>query len=126
RVMTRSPLFIGNTPLPLPLAAGALASLRIVGAHARLRRQLAFNTAYVKATLRQAGMPINDGPGPIVPLTTQNPMNAEKLRRALFRAGIHPPYINYRGGPADGYFRFSISSEHTAEQLDALVKVLVT
>ena len=125
RIVARSHLFAGNTPLPPLLAAGALASLKIVRANPRLRRHLAFNTAYVKAALREAGLAVNDGPGPIVPLTARDDTGAEKLRRALLRAGIHPPYINYRGGPADGYFRFVISSEHTAEQLDALVRVLV-
>jgi hypothetical protein len=46
------------------------------------------------------------------------------LQRALFAAGIFPPFIKYPGGPPNGYFRFVISSEHTRPQLDALLKVL--
>jgi hypothetical protein len=42
----------------------------------------------------------------------------------LLARDIHPPFIRYPGGPAPGYFRFAISSEHTAAQLDALVAVL--
>jgi len=124
RIIERSRLFVGNTPLPPPLVAGTLAALALLGAEPGFRRRLAFNTAYVKAALRRAGRPVNDGPGPIVPLLPQDGAAVEKLRRALLRAGIHPPYINYRGGPADGYFRFVLSSEHTAAQLDALVGVL--
>jgi 7-keto-8-aminopelargonate synthetase-like enzyme len=121
KIIARSRLFVGNTPLPPPLAAAALASLEILRSDPRLRRQLLFNTGYVKAALREAGLPINDGPGPIIPFAPRNARETAWLRRSLLAAGIHPPFINYLGGPTDGYFRFAISSEHTPEQLDALV-----
>jgi 7-keto-8-aminopelargonate synthetase-like enzyme len=124
KVVERSRLFAGNTPLPLPLAAAALASLDLLRHDSRLRRRLVFNTSYVKAALREAGIPVNDGPGPIIPFAPRNHSAAVRLKRKLLAAGIHPPFINYLGGPRDGYFRFVISSEHTPEQLDTLVSVL--
>lgn len=124
KIVARSRLFIGNTPLPLPLAAAALASLEVLRSDPRLRRRLVFNTSYVKAALRETGLAASDGPGPIVPFIPQNDREAAQLKRKLLAAGIHPPFINYPGGPRDGYFRFAISSEHTPEQLDALVRVL--
>jgi hypothetical protein len=39
-------------------------------------------------------------------------------------AGIYPTLIRYRNGPADAFFRFAISSEHTQGQLLALRDVL--
>lgn len=51
---------------------------------------------------------------------------AEALKKALLKAGIYPSYIRYPGGPADGYFRFALSSEHTAVQLQKLVETLLT
>jgi 7-keto-8-aminopelargonate synthetase-like enzyme len=124
KIVARSRLFVGNTPLPLPLAAAALASLGIVRRDPRLRRRLVFNTSYVKAALREAGVSVNDGPGPIIPFNPRNDREAARLAKKLSAAGIHPPFINYLGGPRDGYFRFAISSEHTPDQLDALVRVL--
>ena len=124
KIVARSRLFVGNTPLPLPIAAAALASLEVLRRDLRLRRRLVFNTSYVKAALREAGLPINDGPGPIIPFIPRNDREAARLKKKLLTAGIHPPLINYLGGPADGYFRFAISSEHTPEQLDGLVAVL--
>jgi hypothetical protein len=47
------------------------------------------------------------------------------LHQALLAAGIYPPFIKYPGGPASGYFRFVISSEHGRRQLDDLTKVLI-
>jgi hypothetical protein len=47
------------------------------------------------------------------------------LSRALLAAGVYPPFIKYPGGPASGYFRFVISSEHSRSQLDAVLSVLL-
>ena len=124
KIIKRSRLFVGNTPLPLPLAAGGLAALQLVGANPKLRRRLHFNSSYVKAALREAGFPINDGPGPIIPIHPRHSQKVALLKGRLLSAGIHPPYINYLGGPRDGYFRFVISSEHTAADLDTLVGAL--
>lgn len=124
KIIKRSRLFVGNTPLPLPLAAGGLAALQLVGANPTLRRRLHFNSSHVKAALREGGFPINDGPGPIIPIHPQDSQQVARLTRKLLNAGIHPPYINYLGGPGDGYFRLVISSEHLAADLDALVVAL--
>jgi 7-keto-8-aminopelargonate synthetase-like enzyme len=124
KIIARSRLFVGNTPLPLPLVSGALAALEILRADRTLRRRLVFNTNYVKAALREAGFSINGGPGPIVPIVPANARAAARQRTDLLKAGIYPPLINYLGGPSDAYFRFVISSEHTAGQLDSLVAAL--
>jgi 7-keto-8-aminopelargonate synthetase-like enzyme len=124
RIMDRSRMFVGGTPLPLPLANAALEGVRILKANPNLRRSLLENAAYVKAGLREASLPLTETPGPIVPVFPQRPSESARLQRALFAAGIYPPFIKYPGGPPNGYFRFVISSEHTRPQLDALLKVL--
>jgi len=124
KIIARSRLFVGNTPLPLPLVCGALAALEILRANPQLRRRLAVNTNYVKAALQEAGLPMNGGPGPIIPIIPSDARAATRIKSELLKAGIHPPLINYLGGPSDAYFRFVFSSEHTTEQLDALVAVL--
>ena len=124
KILARSRLFIGNTPLPLPLAAAAQASLRLVKKDPGFRRRLAFNTSYVKAALAEAGLQVSGGPGPMIPLLPESPVEVRRLERALLEADILPPLLRYLSGPAHGYFRFVISSEHNAAQLDALVGVL--
>jgi 7-keto-8-aminopelargonate synthetase-like enzyme len=124
RIISRSRLFVGNTPLPLPLTAAALIAVDLVRAGAELRRRLVSNTDYVKTALRQAGLVIHDGPGPIIALIPRHHRTAATLRKRLLAAGIYPPWINYLGGPGNSYFRFVISSEHTPEQLQTLIGVL--
>ena len=119
-----SRMFVGSTPLPLPLAFAARQSLKILRQDKSLRRRLEANGGFVKSALRQAGFSLPESPGPIVPLHFDDAKQVARLKRALLAAGILPPLINYHGGPAHGYFRFIISSEHTQPQLRALVRTL--
>jgi len=124
RMLARSPMFVGSTPLPLPLAEAARTSIKLMRSTPALRRRLESNTCYLKAALRCAGIEIPDHPGPIIALPPMSVDAGGRLRRALLRAAIYPTFIRYPGGPTGGYFRFVISSEHTRGQLDALIKVL--
>jgi 7-keto-8-aminopelargonate synthetase-like enzyme len=124
-ILDRSGMFVGSTPLPLPLAHAALAGVRILKADGTLRTRLFRNAAIVKAALREAGVPVPEAPGPIVPLLPRRPREAARLQRALLATRIYPPFIKYPGGPASGYFRFVISSEHTRRQLEDLVRVVI-
>jgi 7-keto-8-aminopelargonate synthetase-like enzyme len=121
-VLDRSRMFVGSTPLPLPLANAALAGVRILKANPSLRTKLNHNATHVKTALRAAGLPLPETPGPIIPIIPRRPSEAAHLQRRLLSAGIFPPFIKYPGGPASGYFRFVISSEHTRSQLEALIR----
>jgi 7-keto-8-aminopelargonate synthetase-like enzyme len=123
-ILARSHVFVGSTPPPLPLVNAARAALRLLQTDPGLRRRLNENANYVKAALRRAGFPLPDAPGPLVPISPGAPPAQARLRRALLAANILPPFIRYPGGPANGYFRFAISSEHTRRQLDELVRAL--
>jgi 7-keto-8-aminopelargonate synthetase-like enzyme len=124
RILDRSRMFIGSTPLPLPLANAALAGVRTLKSNPALRRRLLENVGYMKSSLREAGLPLAETPVPIVLLVPKNAAAVARLQRALLAAGIYPPFLKYPGGPPHGYFRFVISSEHTRPQLDGLLKVL--
>jgi len=124
QIVARSPMFIGSTPLPLPLAHAATVALKIMKQDRTLRQRLNRNSDRVKSALRQSGFALPDAPGPIVQVHLKNRARAARLERALLAAGIFPSLIKYPGGPPNGHFRFAISSEHTQSQLDRLVSVL--
>lgn len=121
---TQSRLFLGSTPLPLPLAHAATESIKLLRTDKKLRARLRANADYVKTKLRASGFPLNDFPGPIVPAHLKTAAANDKLKAALLKAKIFPPFLHYPGSPAGGYFRFIISSEHTKRQLDSLVRTL--
>ena len=124
-VQERSHIFIGNTPMPLPLAAAALKSLQLLRRDRSLRARLHANTTRLKAALLAAGFPVIDNASPLVALLPREARHAARTKTALLRAGIFPPLIRYSGGPPGGYFRFALSSEHTPAQLDRLAAVLI-
>lgn len=122
--LAQSHLFIGSTPLPLPLAYAATESIQLLKSETPLRIKLMTNAERIKSALRKAGVALENFPGPIVPIHLKSAAANQKLRTALLRAKILPPFLTYPGSPAGGYFRFVISSEHTRQQLDALTQTI--
>jgi 7-keto-8-aminopelargonate synthetase-like enzyme len=125
KILARSRLFVGNTPLPLPLANAALAALGLLRQDRRLRWRLGENVADCKRRLRLGGLLLPDHPGPIICIVPRTHREAAALSRRLLKSGILPPWTQYPGGPNEGYFRFTVSSEHTRGQLDVLVETLI-
>lgn len=121
-IQSRSRLFIGNTPPPLPLVNAALTALTMLRRDTSLRKRLNENTTRIKSALRAAGLELPNNAAPIVAFTPQDARHAATVSGALLRAGIFPSLIRYASSTA--YFRFAISSEHTLSQIDALVEVL--
>ncbi len=124
-ILDRSRMFVGSTPLPLPLANAALQGVACLQSGDALRKRLSANATYFKDQLRAAKIPVPAAPGPIVPLFPKSPAASTRLGNALLKARVFPPFIKYPGGPAGGYFRFVICSEHTRAQLHDVLNVLV-
>jgi len=59
-------------------------------------------------------------------LIPRDRLEVAALKRRLLAGGIFPPFIKYPGGPKGGYFCFVISREHTQEQLERLLDVLIS
>lgn len=125
KIFSRSRMFGGSTPLPLPLANAALAAVQILRTDKSLRRRLVQNVKHVKNELRKASLEISDSPSPIVAVVPKSEREANLLKSNCLANGVFPSFIKYHGGPKNGYFRFAISSEHTKAQLDALLKSLL-
>jgi 7-keto-8-aminopelargonate synthetase-like enzyme len=115
-IIERSAAVGGNTPTPLPLAYATVAALKLCDAN--LRSEL-FNN--IRAFWKRLDRPARSQLTPIIAACPENP---SALRRKLLAAEIYPPLIKYPGGPAEGYFRFALSSEHSARQINALADVL--
>jgi 7-keto-8-aminopelargonate synthetase-like enzyme len=126
RILEKSRLFIGSTPMPLPWVCAALKSLELLRTDVRMRQRLNGNALRLKQGLRQAGVVLAETPGPIIAWPETNPRRQAGLKRSLLAAGIFPPILKYPGAPPAGYLRFVISSEHSQAQLDRLLEVLTS
>ena len=124
RILEHSDLFIGSTPLPLPLVNAGLAAADLLAGDRSFRARLNANVNHVYDSLVKGGLRIPRNPGPIVAVQTTHPRNTAKLKRVLLEHKIFPAVLKYPGGPAEGYFRFVISSEHSGDQLQSLVDAL--
>jgi glycine C-acetyltransferase/8-amino-7-oxononanoate synthase len=124
KIVARSRLFAGSTPLPPPLAGAALAGLAVLKCEPARRKKLFRNTMHLRNQLRQSGWEIAKTPGPIIRLPFMNAAAAGDLKKRLLAAGVYPPFLKYGKASAAGFFRFVISSEHTDSQLKKLAAVL--
>jgi 7-keto-8-aminopelargonate synthetase-like enzyme len=124
KIISRSAMFIGSTPPPLPLMSSMLESLRICERGTAMRRRLHKNADRLKTTLRERGLEIGPHPGPIVALAPSGRGAQGRVANALLAARIYPSLIQYPGAPKGGYFRFVISSEHSTEEIDRLAETL--
>ena len=122
KMLERSSVLRGNTPLPLPLANAALRALTLMGEQSALRRRLVKNTALVKSLLQRTAPNKVENDTPIVSVFPKSRSEARQLRQELLAKKIYPSQISY--GDDQAYFRFAISSEHTRAQLESLVSLL--
>jgi len=123
RVLEKSRFYVGNTPMPLPLAAAALQALHILKTDRQLAARLSENVRYVKEELRQIRYPVEPTPSPIIPLLPETQREIGRLKRLFLAQRVFPPWIKYPGGPPLGYFRLALSSEHTKKQLDDFLRI---
>jgi 7-keto-8-aminopelargonate synthetase-like enzyme len=125
RIAMQSRIYSSSTPLPLPLVAANLKSLEVatrIGE--RLRSKLRRNASLVKQAFAATRPEWLKRPGPMFALAPKLVSSQQRLQRMLVEAGIFPTFIRYSSGPADRFFRFSISTVHSRAQLLLLRDVL--
>lgn len=124
KMIANSPQFAGSTPLPLPLVNAAASALNLLNKDRGFLNRLNGNVHYIKTTLRDAGFSTPLTTVPVVAISPKTPADSAALRKRLIAHKIFPSFIKYPGGPAAGYYRFVISSEHSQAQLDNLLAAL--
>lgn len=127
RIVSKSRLFAGSTPMPLPLVGGVLAALEVLRTDSARRRRLLYNVARIKNAMRSAGIAVPDTPAPMVSVQIDSNRSAvARFRKHLCAHGIYPTSARYPGSAAANRFRFVVSSEHTAQQIDQLTTALLS
>jgi 8-amino-7-oxononanoate synthase len=125
RVISGSRLFVGNTPMPLPLASAALKSIEVLARDRARRLRLEDHVIRVQAALQTVGFALPGTLSPILAIRPRSNPEGSRLRQILLAHGIFPSFIHYPGGGENGCFRFALSSEHSASQVDKLALALV-
>jgi 8-amino-7-oxononanoate synthase len=130
----RGSIYTTTTPPSPALAAAALEAISILNREPERLARLRERTTQLEAGLRSAGLNLHsaglklpDAPPrpPIFAFTLRPPEVMDAVRDALLESGYLAPILSYPQGPAERYFRLSVSSEHTPGQIDGLVESLV-
>lgn len=122
-VKHRSRPFIFSASIPPGNAAAAMEALRIMKAEPQRQKDLIEISNYMRAKLKEAGIPIIEGETAIIPVFTYDMHRTFLITKMLFEEGV---YVNPVIPPAvkDGecMLRTSYTATHTQEQMDTAVE----
>lgn len=122
RIRRRAESFLGTTPIPPAVAAGASAALEILEQEPERVRRLRAHAARLIPLGQRLGIADTKGSGPVLALPVANQSRGRRLENELAKEGLFIPWAEYGGGP--GALRVAVSSEHTSKDLDRLEEVL--
>ncbi len=124
-LINTSKAFIYTTASPPALAAAATEAIQIIRDEPERRARLWENRRYLHSSLADMGFHLTNTQSPILPILVKSPETALKLSHALYDAGVYIPAIRPPTVPKHGSrLRLTVSSEHTREQLEKVVRVL--
>lgn len=124
-LVNRARSFIYDTALPPAIALAARVALLLARKADDRRQRLFQNVERLRAGLSELGFAVTNAPSPIVPLVLGSEERARSVARALAERKIYAPAIRPPTVPAGtSRLRFSVRCDHTAEQVDLLLKEL--
>jgi len=123
-VRHKSRPFIFSASIPPANAGAALEALRIMREEPERQKALIDISNYMRAKLKEAGIPIIEGETAIIPVYTYDMERTFMITKRLFEEGV---YVNPVIPPAvpEGscMLRTSYTATHTREQMDAAVEI---
>lgn len=120
----RAPSFAGSTSIPLTVPAGIIAALNVIRRSPRRLERLRDHMELFHHTLLKHPWLDNDPYTPVTRICLPDRVGKRGLVSRLLRAGIFPSFVRYATGPAEGFFRFALTSEHRRSDVSRLVQVL--
>lgn len=117
------PGFVYSVGMPAPVAAAALAALRVLEREPERVARLSANGHHMLALARAAGLDTGPSSGyAIIPIMVGDSLRAAKLSERLSDRGINALPIVYPAVPMQSArLRFFVTSEHTHAQIDTAV-----
>ena len=108
------------------VAAGVLASLRVVKRDPGIRARLWDNVAHFRKLMSDAGVDVGESTSQIIPIMIRNDRRILGIAHKLQREGIYlQPILFPAVAKHRSRFRVSISANHTKADLDQAAAILV-
>lgn len=115
------PYLFSNTLAPT-IAAGSLAALKLLTASTELRDKLAANTKYYRAGLEAAGLTLQPGEHPIVPVMVGDAALSQKVSARLLELGVYAIGFFFPVVPrGQARIRTQVCAAHTTADLDQAI-----
>lgn len=112
-----------TSAMPLPTVAAATKAIDFFMENLALIKMLQERSLVVKQKLNDCGYDIPVNPSPALNIFIKDKSESDRLVNKLEEAGIYPSFISYPEKP--DYFRFTLSSAHSDEQVEQLLGVLI-
>jgi len=109
RIIEQSAAFVGHTPMPVPVIAGAAAAVQFLTEHRERVQRVQQAAQWVKRKLAIYGYPVPQDAVPIISIAFPEAETVQRFHDYLLDSGIFPPFNQYPGAPAGGHFRFVVT-----------------
>lgn len=127
RIERRSAAYASTTKPPPGVVAAGAAALRMARQRPELRARLATHVARVRGALRGWGLPLEEGPSPILCLDGRTGLDFGTIARRMFevdRIAVLHMAGGYANVPAGGCLVFTLTAVHDDGQVDRLLDAL--
>lgn len=117
----------GATELPLPTVAASIAAMQILLGSPEKIQTLQKNALYFKKGLRILGFKLDLNPSGMASFTLSSEKELKELYDHLKQHHILPyfvPSMSYTSVPPTGLIKFALTSNHSIEQFDRVLKVI--
>jgi len=120
-----SKAFIFTTAQPPAIAAATSTAIQIIQNEPTCRHRLWKNRDFLYSELKNMGFQFTNTQSPILPIMVKSAEKALKMSQALYKAGIYAPAIRPPTVPQkSSRLRFTVSSEHSKEQLQYVIQAI--
>jgi len=118
--------YVFAATIPAGVAAGLIAALDVIEAEPERIRTLWSNIRRLRARLEEAGFDLENSRSAILPIVIGDERTALRMGRAVRERGLFCQTVVFPGVPlGDARLRVSVTSEHTAADLDLAADVFI-
>jgi glycine C-acetyltransferase len=124
-VRSRGRAYLFSTSLPPPVAAGALAALKVVTGDTERLRRLHANVAQFRGQLGDIGFAVDSTPTAITPVVLRDADLARRVSAMLRSRGYVMPAVTYPVVPRqEARLRAIVTAEHREADIDSAIACL--
>ncbi len=126
-LLNRARSYVYSTALPPSICAASIAAIGIVESDPALRQRLQMNRKRLIDGFKKIGVDTANSESPIVPIMIGDSEKALKAAARLFDCGVYatairPPTVS----PGTARIRMTVTAGHTNEDIDFVLKALIT